>query len=102
MNQYYVGQKAPKHHAGMMAEAALAEQQQNACVALLWLKGTPDDDEKHQVLRTLGEIDGVLGLKFVRENPAVMMVDYCGKEVRVEHLVSKVAVSGSVIRRVGC
>lgn len=101
-NQYYAGQVASSHHAGVMAEAVLAEQEKNMCVALLWLKGTPNEAEKRQVLQVLNDTEGVLGLKFMREEPTVMMVDYCGKMVKVEHLVGKVAASGSVIRRVGC
>lgn len=101
-NQYYAGKAVANNHAGVMAEAALAEQKKNICVALLWLKGRSDEVEKRQVLQVLNDTDGVLGLKFVREDPTVMMVDYCSKEVKVEQLVSKVAASGFTIRRVGC
>lgn len=100
MNQYYAGKAVANNHSGVIA--TLAEQKKSACVALLWLKGTPDETEKHQVLRTLNSVDGVLGLKFMRENPTVMMVDYCNREVKAEYLVNKVAATGSVVRRVGC
>ena len=102
MNQYYAGTAIPNRNSGVIDEATLAKKKKNACVALLWLKGTPNESDKRQVVRTLNAVEGVLGLKFMRENPTVIMVDYCGKEVKVEYLVSKVAASGSVIRRVGC
>jgi len=102
MHQYYAGTATPSNHSGVMAKATLAKQKKSVCVALLWLKGTPNEAEKREVVHTLNSVDGVLGLKFMRENPTVMMVDYCGKQVKAEYLVSKVAASGSVIRRVGC
>ena len=101
-NQYYAGRAVSGKQAGVMAGAVLAEQEKSPCVALLWLKGAPSEAEKREVLRVLNDIEGVIGLKFMREEPTVMMVDYCGKAVKVEHLVQKVAASGSVIRRVGC
>jgi hypothetical protein len=102
MNQYYAGKAVSGKQTGVMAGAVLAEQEKSPCVALLWLKGTPSEVEKREVLRVLNNIEGVLGLKFMREEPTVMMVDYCGKAVKVEYLVKKVAASGSEIRRVGC
>ncbi|MEZ5478184.1 MAG: hypothetical protein R3E95_12085 [Thiolinea sp.] len=95
---------SPRTEAMSKVEGSLVHQHLNPeaarrCMAIFWLKTQP---QNHTALPMLEQLQGVQTVRIMREQPTLMMVEYCSQQIRTPELVAAMDRHGSCMRQSGC
>jgi hypothetical protein len=71
------------------------------CMAIIWVKSGENELDKVRLIQSMKNTAGVSDANFTTEKPAVLLVDYCTKEVKAARLVEKINSMGIFARIVG-
>ena len=96
-----MGIQQTKHIQGNDANQSNVERAKS-CMAIIWVKDGSNELDKMRLLQTVKKMEGVFDASFTRETPAIMMIDYCTKEVKAGDLAKNINDLGIIAKIVGC
>jgi len=73
-----------------------------SCMAIVWVHNGENQFDRTQLLETIKGMSGVSDANFGRDKPAILMIDYCVKEVSAVNLIQSIRELGLHAKIVGC
>jgi hypothetical protein len=71
-------------------------------MAIIWVQNGSREFDETTLVEAVKKLSGVSDAKFTRDKPAILMIDYCTKEIRAINLVEAITSMGAYARIVGC
>lgn len=83
-------------------EASNETERARSCMAIVWVHNGKNQFDRTQLLDTIKAISGVSDANFGRDKPAILMIDYCVKELSAVNLIQRIRDLGLHAKIVGC
>jgi len=73
-----------------------------SCMAIVWVHNDKNQFDRTQLLEAIKGVRGVSDANFGRDKPAILMIDYCVKELSAVNLIQHIRDMGLHAKIVGC